>query len=510
MEVKIGEDAREGIIKGINILADAVKVTLGPRGRNVIIKKKGLPIKTTKDGVTVAKELTLDDATQEAGAEIIRETASNTGDLAGDGTTTATVLAQAMIKEGLMYINEEYPTVIKRQMDNATQQAIKYLNEISINVKPEDEMLKDVAIISANNDVELGNLIADTFSRVGKKGVVTAERSPSHKTYSDVVSGMQFDRGVLAQSFLGQDLTRTLDNPMFLLYDRKISMESEVKDALEIAKKNGRPLVVIAQDVTGAALSTLQINHIHKTVDCVAIKAPGFSESITDLITDISIMTGSLPNQQASEQMLGGATVVTTSAGSTTIVGGAGDLKLIKLRVDNLTKKADDESDPFVKKMINNRIFKLSGGVGVIYIGAPTTTEVKEKLDRADDSVKAVSSALMEGVVPGGGMALILASLQIKGKGKGYDVVRVALQAPLYTIAKNAGLDANEIVVNACTNGEGVDANTGIVYGDMIEQGIVDPKKVTRIALENANSIAGMVLLTECTIIQNNPNIIGY
>lgn len=513
MQVTMSKDARTEIIKGINTLADAVEATMGPKGRNVIIKRKGMPVKSTKDGVTVAKEVILDDELQNAGAEMVREVADRANSLAGDGTTTATVLARALIVEGIKCIElGANPIDLKRDMDKAVEEVVASLGSQSNPMAIGSEQLKRVASISANNDDFLGGLIAEAFNKVGALGVVTVEESRNHETYIDVVEGMQFDRGYISPLFATTPDGKTcqLENPMFLLCDRKITNMGDVIPSMELAKAAGRPLVVIAEDVDAQALGQLSVNVMHQALRSVAIKAPGFNESRYDILTDIATITKSVvfssktgfTLDNVTEEMFGGSEGITVEKGSTVIVNGNGNTSDVKSRVLSLVAKIEKADSEHEKKQLNNRVAKMSSGVGVVYVGANSPVEAKEKKDRADDALCATRAAIEEGIVEGGGIALLRASKKITGSSMGSNIVRKALLAPITAIIKNSGESPEVILSNLRRHSStGYNASTGQL-ADMIVEGIVDPKKVTRVALENANSVAGIVLLTECAIIE--------
>ena len=517
MQVVMNKNARTAMMKGINILADAVEITLGPKGRNVVIKKRGLDPQVTKDGVTVAKAIELDDFLENSGAEMVKEVASRANSLAGDGTTTATVLAREMIVEGLRHIdNGANPIDLKRGMDKAVLDVIENLNEQSKECPIGSDLLNKVSSISANNDSELGELIAEAFQKVGETGVVTVEDSRTSKTYVDVVKGMQFNRGYLSPYFITNPDSKLcqLENPMFLLCDRKITNMLDIIPAMELAKKVSRPLVVIAEDVDGQALAQLTVNVVHGSMKSVAIKAPGFSESRYDMLTDIATITRSVVFSEKTgfeldnitEEMFGSAEGINVEQASTVIVNGRGAAEDIHSRVVTLEKKVSEADSEHEIKQLRARIAKMSSGVGVVYVGANSPVEAKEKRDRADDALCATRAAIEEGIVEGGGVALLKARNSIKdlsGDEKlGADIIYKSAIAPLKAIVRNAGCTP-EVILSKLEDspGFGYDAKNG-AFVSMFESGIVDPKKVTRVALENASSVAGMVLLTECAIIE--------
>lgn len=514
----------KGLKEGVDVLANAVAVTMGPKGRNVVIAKPGMDLQVTKDGVTVAEAIEeLENPLHEIGAKMVKEVASRAGNLAGDGTTTATVLAQAMVTEGFKNIAAgANPIDLKRGMDKAVANVVEYLKERSQPIKLGSEEIKQVAAISANNDAELGDLLAEAFNKVGKEGVVSVEDSPNHKTYVDCVTGMQFDRGYSSPLFATtpDGSNCELENPMYLLCDHKLTNMDQLIIVMTLAKKVGRPLVVIAEDVDGQALSQMLVNVVHRSLKSVAIKAPGFSESRYELLTDMALITRSivfsdkgeftldmLTEENISEEMFGGSEGITVERLSTVIVNGNGEEHIIESRVDALETALYDVETEHEGKQLRARIAKLSGGVGVLYVGANTPVEAKEKRDRADDALCAVQAAIEEGVSDGGGSALLMAQESIKnldGDEKiGADIIYKAIAQPLKTIASNAGKNGEVIMEGVLSRpaGTGYNAKTG-EYDIMKFAGIIDPTKVTRVALESANSAAGMVLLTECAIYQ--------
>ena len=504
--------------EGVDILANAVAVTMGPKGRNVVIRKPGVDLLVTKDGVTVAKAVDeLEDTLHDIGANMVKEVAERAGTLSGDGTTTATVLAQEIIRLAVQNIAAgSNPIDIKRDMDKALTEVVEDLRSQSQPIELGSKELANVASISANNDEDLGNLLAELFSTVGRSGVVSIEPSANHETYVETVSGMQFDRGYLSPLF-----TTTPDgslcelvNPMYLINNGKLNDHGPIMLVLEMARKAGRPLVVIADDVDGQALNQLLVNTIHKTQQSVAIKSPGFSESRYELLTDLAIITRSmvfgegseytldmLDAENIEEEMFGGSEAISVERGSTVIVDGYGEAKVIESRVATLEKDLTKAESEHEKKQIKARIAKLAGGVGVLYIGANTPVEAKEKRDRADDALCAVQAAIAEGVVSGGGLALLNASHAVKQGSIGADIIIKACEKPMKIISENSGTNGDVIVaeVNRSEAGVGYNAKNGeFVY--LYDEGIIDPTKVTRVALESAVSAAGMVILTECAI----------
>lgn len=522
MEVNI-ENTLVQLKAGVDKLADAVAVTMGPRGRNVAIKREGLPTIVTKDGVTVAEAITdLSDPMEDIGAEMVRDVASRAGKLAGDGTTTATVLAQDIIRIAMRNIAAGASHIeLKRGMDIAVEAVVGSLGEQKIDIELGGPEIRQVATISANNDAEIGEMIAQAFEKVGKNGVVTVEESNSHKTYIDLVKGMQFDRGYLSPMFPNNEAGDAveLQNPMFLLVDGKLTKIDDLLQPMTCAINAGRPLVVIAEDVEGPALSQLVINKLHGALKCVAIKAPGFSKSRFQYLMDIATITkatvfseitgaslDALDDENIDAKFFGGAEGVTVEVNSTIIVNGIGtDAELMK-RVQELEDEVETVETPVEEQLLKTRIAKLGGGVGVLYVGANSVVETKEKKDRADDALCAIQSALKEGIVAGGGTALLNARNVIPSdlpgdQQIGANIIKEACLAPLKTIAENSGMSGDVIVqgVESSDAGIGYDAKND-KFVDMVSCGIVDPKMVTRVALESANSAAGMVILTECAI----------
>ena len=503
---------------GVDILADAVSVTMGPKGRNVVIHKPNQDLKVTKDGVTVAEAIEdLENPLHEIGAKMVKEVASRAGNLAGDGTTTATVLTQAMIAEGVKNIAAgANPINIKRGMDKAVAEVVDNLKEMSTSIALGGEELRQVATISANNDSELGELLADAFESVGSAGVVSVEDSRSHKTYVDVVTGMQFDRGYISPLSTTNPTGTTceLENPMYFLYDGKITSMDKIVIVMGLAKKLGRPLVVIAEDINGTALVQLNVNIVHNALRSVAIKAPGFSESRGELLLDIGIVTNSvvfsdegqltldhITDENIDELMFGGSEGITVENTSTVIVNGNGDASKIVARAETIEKMIEEADSDHERKQLHSRVAKLTGGVGVLYIGANSPVEAKEKRDRADDALCAVRAAIEEGVVPGGGLALLNASKSLVPGSVGSNIIIEACKRPMKVIAENSGINGDVVVAetNSQEDGVGYNAKTG-EYVYLYAEGIIDPTKVTRIALESAVSAAGMVILTECAI----------
>ncbi len=513
-------EARNKMKKGVDTLANAVKVTLGPKGRNVVIERKfGAPT-VTKDGVTVAKEIELEDAIENMGAQMVKEVASKTADQAGDGTTTATVLAQAIISEGLkMVAAGANPMDLKRGIDKAVSLVVENLKAQSQAVGNDTKKIQQVATISANNDETIGKLIAEAFVKVGKEGVITVEEAKGTDTTVDIVEGMQFDRGYISPYFVtnSEKMQAELSNPYILIFDKKISMMKDILHILEKIAQTGRPLLIIAEDLEGEALATLVVNKLRGTIKVAAVKAPGFGDRRKEMLTDIAILTA---GEVISEEMglklegveltvLGQAASVTIDKDNTTIVGGKGSKKEITARVNQIKAQVETTTSDYDKEKLQERLAKLAGGVAVLYIGAATEIEMKEKKDRVDDALHATRAAVEEGIVPGGGVAYIraVASLDPKVKGQiadeqtGMAIVRRALEAPIRCLTENAGIDGS-IVVQKIREGKGdygFNARTE-VYENLFKAGVIDPTKVSRVALENAASIAGMLLTTECVI----------
>ena len=519
-EIKFDIEARDGLKRGVDALANAVKVTLGPKGRNVIISKSFGAPQVTKDGVTVAKEIELDEALENMGAQMVKEVASKTNDLAGDGTTTATVLAQAIVKEGLKNVAAgANPMDLKRGIDKAVGAIVADLEKQSKQVGNSSEKIKQVASISANNDDTIGDLIAKAFGKVGKEGVITVEEAKGMETYVDVVEGMQFDRGYLSPYFVtdADTMIADLENPYILLFDKKISNLQEILPILEPVAQSGRPLLIIAEDVDGQALATLVVNKLRGGLKIAAVKAPGFGDRRKAMLEDIAILTGgtviseergfSLENADLS--MLGTAETVTVDKDNTTIVNGAGKASDIKARVNQIKAQIETTTSDYDKEKLQERLAKLAGGVAVLYVGAASEVEMKEKKDRVDDALHATRAAVEEGIVAGGGVALVRAKSVLEkittenlDEVTGIQIVARAIESPLRTIVENAGGEGSVVVAKVMEGKKdfGFDAKSE-TYVDMLKAGIIDPKKVTRIALENAASVAGMILTTECALV---------
>ncbi len=517
-EVRFGDDARTRMVKGINTLANAVKVTLGPKGRNVVLDKSfGAPV-VTKDGVSVAREIELEDKFENMGAQMVREVSSKTADTAGDGTTTATVLAQAIVREGMKVVSSGMnPMDVKRGIDQAVAAAVEELRNIS---KPceDDKSIAQVGTISANSDKEIGEIIAEAMKTVGKEGVITVEEGSGLENALETVEGMQFDRGYLSPYFINnqESMAAELEEPFILLCDKKISNIREMLTILEEVAKAGRPLLIIAEDVEGEALATLVINNMRGIVKVAAVKAPGFGDRRKAMLEDIAILTGGtviseelgMSLEKATVDMLGVAKRVVVDKDNTTIVDGSGEAADIEARVKQIQQQIEEATSEYDKEKLQERVAKLAGGVAVIQVGAATEVEMKEKKVRVEDALHATRAAVEEGIVPGGGVALVRALSRIgelKGENDDQNAgIRVALRAmeePLRQIVTNAGEPA-DVVLNAVKEGKdsfGYNAATG-EYGDMVEMGILDPTKVTRSAIQNAASVASLIITTECMV----------
>jgi chaperonin GroEL len=513
-------DARNKMKRGVDVLANAVKVTLGPKGRNVVLEKKFGAPSITKDGVTVAKEIELEDPIENMGAQMVKEVASKTADIAGDGTTTATVLAQSIISEGLkMVAAGANPMDLKRGIDKAVALVVENLKKQSQTVGNDSNKIQQVASISANNDETIGKLIAEAFTKVGKEGVITVEEAKGTDTTVDVVEGMQFDRGYISPYFVtnSEKMEAELQNPYILIYDKKISAMKDILHILEKVAQGGRPLLIIAEDLEGEALATLVVNKLRGTIKVAAVKAPGFGDRRKEMLTDISILTGgTVISEELGHKLegadlasLGQAASVTIDKDNTTIVGGKGKKEDIAGRVNQIKAQLENTTSDYDKEKLQERLAKLAGGVAVLYIGAATEMEMKEKKDRVDDALHATRAAVEEGIVPGGGVAYIRAieALESKVKGQiadeqtGMAIVRRALEEPLRILTANAGIDGS-IVVQKVKEGKadyGFNARTE-EYENLFAAGVIDPTKVSRVALENAASIAGMLLTTECVV----------
>ena len=518
-EIVFDVDAREQLKQGVDQLANAVKVTLGPKGRNVIIEKKFGAPQITKDGVTVAKEVELEDHFQNTGAQLLKSVASKTGDDAGDGTTTATILAQSIINVGLKNVTAgANPMDLKRGIDKAVKAVVDYIKTNAEKVDDNYDKIEQVATVSANNDPEIGKLLADAMRKVSKDGVITIEESKSRDTHIGVVEGMQFDRGYLSGYFVtnADKMECVMENPYILIYDKKISNLKDFLPILEPAAQSGRPLLVIAEDVDSEALTTLVVNRLRSNLKICAVKAPGFGDRRKAMLEDIAVLTGGLviseekglKLEQATLEMLGTCDKVVVSKDNTTIVNGAGEKQLIADRVAQIKSEIASTKSSYDKEKLQERLAKLAGGVAVLYVGANSEVEMKEKKDRVDDALCATRAATEEGVVAGGGTTYIRAldSLEtLKGDNQdeqvGIDIVKRAIEEPLRQIVGNSGKEG-AVVVQKVREGKGdfgYNARTD-VYEDMRKAGVIDPAKVARVALENAASIAGMFLTTECVI----------
>jgi len=518
-EIKFNINAREELKKGVDALADAVKVTLGPKGRNVIIEKKFGAPHITKDGVSVAKEVELEDKFQNMGAQLVKEVASKTGDDAGDGSTTATVLAQAIITTGLKNVAAgANPMDLKRGIDKAVAKVVEGIKAQAQEVGDDFDKIENVAKVSANNDDEIGRLIAEAMKKVKKEGVITVEEAKGTDTTVEVVEGMQFDRGYISPYFVTntEKMECEMDAPFILLYDKKISNLKDMLPVLEATAQSGRPLLIIAEDVDNEALATLVVNRLRGSLKICAVKAPGFGDRRKEMLEDIAILTGGvviseekgLKLESATIDMLGTAEKIAVNKENTTIVNGAGDKQAIADRVAQIKVQIETTKSQYDREKLQERLAKLAGGVAVLYIGAPSEVEMKEKKDRVDDALSATRAAVAEGIVPGGGTAYIrcVAALEdLKGvnddETTGIDIIRRAIEEPLRQIVYNAGLEG-AVIVQKVKDGEGdfgYNARTN-KFENLFETGVIDPAKVTRVALENAASIAGMFLTTECVI----------
>ena len=517
-EVKFGNNARQKMMVGVNVLADAVRITLGPKGRNVVLDKSfGAPT-VTKDGVSVAKEIELEDNFENMGAQMVKEVASHTSDVAGDGTTTATVLAQAIFREGLKAVSAGFnPMDLKRGIDKATRAVVEKLESIS---EPctDNKAIAQVGTISANSDLSVGEIIAEAMGKVGKEGVITVEEGSGLDNELEVVEGMQFDRGYLSPYFINQAESQSveLEDPYILLFDKKISNIRDLLPLLEGVAKSGRPLLVIAEDIEGEALATLVVNNIRGIVKVAGVKAPGFGDRRKAMLQDIAILTGGqviaeevgLSLEKATLEDLGNAKKVQITKDNTTLIDGAGTGSDIKSRIDQINREIEDSTSDYDKEKLQERVAKLSGGVAVVKVGAATEIEMKEKKARVEDALHATRAAVEEGVVAGGGVAFIRARVSLEGlegdnddQNVGINILKKALEEPLRQIVSNAGNDAS-VVLNEVANGKGnygYNAATN-EYGDLVEMGIIDPTKVTRFALQNAASVTGLLLTTEAMV----------
>ena len=518
-KIQFDVEAREGLKKGVDALANAVKVTLGPKGRNVIIGKSFGGPQITKDGVTVAKEIELEDPLENMGAQMVKEVASKTNDLAGDGTTTATILAQAIVKEGLKNVTAgANPMDLKRGVDKAVEAIVGELNKNAETVGSSSEKIKQIASISANNDEAIGSLITEAFEKVGKEGVITVEEAKGTETYVDVVEGMQFDRGYLSPYFItdADKMEVELESPYILIFDQKISAMKDLLPILEQTAKSGKPLMIIAEDVDGEALSTLVVNKIRGALKVAAVKAPGFGDRRKAMLEDIAILTnGTVVSEErgfklesTTLEMLGTTEKIVIDKDNTTLVNGAGAKKSIKARVNQIKTQIETTTSDYDREKLQERLAKLAGGVAVLYVGAATEVEMKEKKDRVDDALAATRAAVEEGIVPGGGVSIVrathtLAKIQTENEDEqtGINIIMRAVEEPLRQIVENAGLEGSVIVAKV-KDGKGdfgFNAKTE-TYESLYKAGVIDPAKVVRVALENASSVAGMLLTTECVI----------
>ena len=519
-EIKFNIDARDMLKQGVDQLADAVKVTLGPKGRNVIIEKKFGAPQITKDGVTVAKEIDLEDKFQNTGAQLLKSVASKTGDDAGDGTTTATILAQSIINVGLKNVTAgANPMDLKRGIDKAVAAVVDHIQKNAEQVNDNYDKIEQVATVSANNDAEIGKLLADAMRKVSKDGVITIEESKSRDTHIGVVEGMQFDRGYLSGYFVtdAEKMQCVMENPYILLYDKKISNLKDFLPILEPAAQSGRPMLVIAEDVDSEALTTLVVNRLRGGLKICAVKAPGFGDRRKAMLEDIAVLTGAvliseekgLKLEQATLDMLGTANTITVTKDNTTIVDGAGDKDAILDRINQIKNEMAATTSSYDKEKLQERLAKLAGGVAVLYVGANSEVEMKEKKDRVDDALCATRAAIEEGVVAGGGTTYIRALeavKQLKGENQdeqtGIDIIKRAIEEPLRQIASNAGKEGAVVVQKVAEGCGDFGYNARLdKYEDLREAGVIDPAKVARVALENAASIAGMFLTTECVIV---------
>ncbi|MFP4664916.1 MAG: chaperonin GroEL [Bacteroidales bacterium] len=518
-EIKFDLEARDQLKKGVDALADAVKVTLGPKGRNVVLEKKFGAPQITKDGVTVAREIELEDNFQNMGAQMVKEVASKTNDDAGDGTTTATVLAQSIVQVGLKNVTAgANPMDLKRGIDAAVEAIVKHIKSQSQEVGDDNEKIKQVATISANNDKTIGKLIAQAMDKVKKEGVITVEEAKGTETHVDVVEGMQFDRGFISPYFVtdSEKMEAVLENPYILLTDKKISSMKDLMPVLEPTAQDGKPLMIIAEDVEGEALATLVVNRLRGTIKVAAVKAPGFGDRRKEMLEDIAVLTGGtvisedkgMKLESATIDMLGRAEKVTMDKENTTLVNGEGNKDAIKARVAQIKKQIEASTSDYDKEKLQERLAKLAGGVAVLYVGAASEVEMKEKKDRMEDALSATRAAVEEGIIPGGGVSFIRAiealdklKLENADQTTGAAIIRRALEEPLRQISENAGVDGS-VVVQRVKEGKGdfgYNARQD-TYENLYETGVIDPTKVARIALENAASIAGMLLTTECVV----------
>ena len=523
-DVRFSTDARDKMLRGVDILANAVRVTLGPKGRNVVLDKSYGAPRITKDGVTVAKEIELEDKFENMGAQMVREVASKTSDIAGDGTTTATVLAQAIVREGVKLLAAGMnPMDLKRGIDLAVSEVVKDIARQSKKVQSSEEIAQ-VGTVAANGEKEIGQMIAKAMQKVGNEGVITVEEAKSLDSELEVVEGMQFDRGYISPYFItnAEKMVAELESPYILIYEKKLSGLQALLPLLELVVQSGKPLLIIAEDVEGEALATLVVNKLRGGLKVAAVKAPGFGDRRKAMLQDIAVLTGGelisedlgIKLENVTMQMLGKAKRVTITKDDTTIVHGAGKKQDIEARIGQIKQQIDDTSSDYDKEKLQERLAKLAGGVAVIKVGGSSEVEVKERKDRVDDALNATRAAVEEGIVPGGGVALLWASKSLKAKGvnedqeAGINIIRRALQAPIRQIAENAGVEGSIVVGNVTAQRSpsyGYDAQTG-EYGDLIAKGIIDPAKVVRVALQDAASVAGLLVTTEAMVADRPKN----
>ena len=526
-DVRFSTDARDKMLRGVDILANAVRVTLGPKGRNVVLDKSYGAPRITKDGVTVAKEIELEDKFENMGAQMVREVASKTSDIAGDGTTTATVLAQAIVKEGVKLLAAGMnPMDLKRGIDLAVGEVVKDIARQSKKVQSSEEIAQ-VGTVAANGEREIGQMIAKAMQKVGNEGVITVEEAKSLDSELEVVEGMQFDRGYISPYFItnAEKMVAELESPYILIYEKKLSGLQALLPLLELVVQSGKPLLIIAEDVEGEALATLVVNKLRGGLKVAAVKAPGFGDRRKAMLQDIAVLTGGelisedlgIKLENVTIQMLGKAKRVTITKDDTTIVHGAGKKQDIEARIGQIKQQIDDTTSDYDKEKLQERLAKLAGGVAVIKVGGSSEVEVKERKDRVDDALNATRAAVEEGIVPGGGVALLWAAKSLKAKGNnddqeaGVNIVRRALQAPIRQIAENAGVEGSIVVGNVTAQRSpsyGYDAQTG-EYGDLIAKGIIDPAKVVRVALQDAASVAGLLVTTEAMVADRPKNDFG-
>ena len=519
-QLKFDVQARESLKNGLDILADAVKVTLGPKGRNVLLQKQHGQPHITKDGVSVAKEIELEDVFENMGAQLVKEVASKTGDEAGDGTTTATVLAQEIARLGFDVINNgNNPIELKKGMDSAVKIVVEELNNQAITIGNDTDKIKQIATISANNDTVIGELIADAFNKVGTDGVITVEESKGIETSMELVEGMQFDKGYVSPHFI-TDVEKTnavMETPYVLLYDGRISSMKDILPLLEQVSQQNKSLVIIADDLEGEALGTLVVNKLRGILNICAVKSPAFGDRKKQMMEDIAVLTGGtfitsdvgLTLEDATIDMLGTAEKITIGSDSTTIVNGNGNSDLLKERIQQIKSQIENSTSDYDKEKLQERLAKLSGGVAVLYIGAGSEVEMKEKKDRVDDALQATRAAIEEGIVEGGGIALLkiqdtlgnyIHMEESDSFQNGFDIIMTSLASPISQILRNCGVTEGSVLEYIKENGGGYDAKNE-KFVDMFEAGIIDPKKVTRVAIENAVSVVGMILTTECMVV---------